>query len=211
MGQIFEFIFPSEVNVDALVKYLRANVHEHFYENVVYFWKYKGDLVHEAIWQIKYKRRAELIDVCADVLLGHLYKKFFEDESGNKNTRQDDKFVLVSVPSYKTKKNQKGFNQTELLCEALIKKDSRERIIFSYTPDLIQKIRQTKSQAETKSKKERLQNLVGAFACTSPEKIRGKKAIIIDDVYTTGATVAEIRNVLLKAQPIEIIALTLAH
>ncbi len=48
-------------------------------------------------------------------------------------------------------------------------------------------------------KKEREKNISGAFVAVSPERIRGRNLILVDDVYTTGATINECAKTLVKA------------
>jgi predicted amidophosphoribosyltransferase len=57
----------------------------------------------------------------------------------------------------------------------------------------------------------RQQNIIGAFEIRNPEVIRGKRLLIIDDVFTTGATIREAVSELWTADPVEIDVLTLAR
>jgi len=59
--------------------------------------------------------------------------------------------------------------------------------------------------------KERRENVKGAFAVLRPEMVTGKKILVIDDVFTTGATVKECARVLLKAGARQVNILTLAR
>ena len=70
--------------------------------------------------------------------------------------------------------------------------------------------RKTKPQVEF-SGKARLKNVKGAFRVTHPEKIVGKKIVLIDDVMTTGSTLKECALVLLQAGAKSVDTLTVAR
>jgi ComF family protein len=61
------------------------------------------------------------------------------------------------------------------------------------------------------SRKERKKNIKGAFVVKHRETIRGKKIVLVDDVYTTGSTVNECALVLIKAGAALVDVLTLAR
>jgi len=58
---------------------------------------------------------------------------------------------------------------------------------------------------------ERKENIKGAFEVTDKKKIAGKNIILIDDVYTTGATINECAKTLIKAGAQKVAVLTLAR
>jgi len=60
-------------------------------------------------------------------------------------------------------------------------------------------------------KKERERNIKGAFEVRDNEKIAGRNIILIDDVYTTGATLNECAKKLIKAGAQKVAVLTLAR
>ena len=57
----------------------------------------------------------------------------------------------------------------------------------------------------------RLKNLNGAFVCTHPEQVTGKRILLVDDVFTTGATLTAVTKVLLKHKPAAIYVLTITR
>lgn len=72
-------------------------------------------------------------------------------------------------------------------------------------------IKVKKTPAQTKlTRAQRLTNLDGAFKLMHPEKITGKKLLLIDDVFTTGTTMNKCSQVLIK-QKADVVALTLAR
>jgi len=61
------------------------------------------------------------------------------------------------------------------------------------------------------NRNERKENIKGAFEVTDKKKIDGKNIILIDDVYTTGATINECAKTLIKAGAQKVAVLTLAR
>ena len=56
-----------------------------------------------------------------------------------------------------------------------------------------------------------MKNIADAFEIRSPERIRGRRVLLIDDIFTTGTTVNEALKVLQAANPVGIDVLTLAR
>ncbi len=111
--------------------------------------------------------------------------------------------IIIPVPIDKKKMKQRGYNQTELITQILSKKSGikEEKIIL--------KSKQTKTQSLLKFE-ERKQNVNGAFEIIHNERVKNKKIILFDDIYTTGATINEVSRILKDAGAKEIIALVIA-
>ena len=106
---------------------------------------------------------------------------------------------VVPVPLYAKKKAQRGFNQAEIIAGAALKLLSRLKAKrFELVPHTLVRLRNTGSQIGL-SRHQRRENLRGAFAVSDPTQIDGRYILLIDDVYTTGATAAECTRVLLRA------------
>lgn len=97
--------------------------------------------------------------------------------------------VLVPVPLYKGKRRSRGFNQAELLAASAMTAMRRRRpeIEIKLATALLRRQRATESQAGL-TPHERRENVRGAFFVPEPEAIREKHVLLIDDIYTTGAT-----------------------
>jgi ComF family protein len=105
--------------------------------------------------------------------------------------------AVVPVPLFAKKKSQRGFNQAEVIARAAIKHLGRpER--FELLMRGFARLRDTGSQIGL-SRHQRRKNLRGAFAVTDPTAIIDRSILLIDDVYTTGATASECARVLRRA------------
>jgi ComF family protein len=110
--------------------------------------------------------------------------------------------LLIPVPLHPKRLKQRGFNQALLLARAFPQVPvSREALV---------RLRNTTPQVELKPK-ERRDNVKGAFAVSDPAQVKGKNVLLIDDVYTTGATVAECAKVLRRAGAMQVEVLTVAR
>ncbi len=111
--------------------------------------------------------------------------------------------LLIPVPLDRKKKWEREFNQASLLMEALAKEF---RIPCSQN-NLI-KIRPTPAQSSLK-REQRFINVKGAFRVRRPWEVNNKAMLLIDDVFTTGATVSECARVLKDkgAKRIEVLSL----
>jgi competence protein ComFC len=76
---------------------------------------------------------------------------------------------------------------------------------------VLMKTKETRSQVCVKNRAERLRNIRGSFCVRNAEKIKGKNILIVDDVTTTGATLAEAKKVLRKSGAKSVMCITLAH
>jgi ComF family protein len=117
-----------------------------------------------------------------------------------------DRFDLVlPIPLHRNRERQRGFNQAALLA-ARIGKLIHIRVGGK---DCV-RVRDTRPQTGLK-RAERRANVKGAFAVPRPERIRGKRVLLIDDVLTTGATADSCARALQQAGAEGIWVLTLAR
>jgi len=112
---------------------------------------------------------------------------------------------IIPVPLHRWRMVQRQYNQSTLLARAL----SRRVNIPTLTNCLV-RIKATQSQGH-KSVKERRANVKHAFDVHNPEIIQGKCIVLIDDVWTTGATIHACCDTLAKAGAKEVNVLTLAR
>ena len=120
-----------------------------------------------------------------------------------------DVVPLIPVPLHHTKLRQRGFNQAELIaCAAMKTTPLRDRLRLS--AGLLNRRRETTSQTGLTSHQRR-ENLRGAFAVAEAEAVKGREVLVVDDVYTTGATVSECARVLRRAGATKVWVATVAR
>ncbi len=112
---------------------------------------------------------------------------------------------ILPVPIHKKRLRERGFNQATLLAKGI----ARTEGVTVLTKALVRH-KHTVAQSSL-GMAARQNNIIGAFEILNPEIIRDKRILIVDDVFTTGATVCEAVNELWKADPSEVDVLTLAR
>ena len=105
--------------------------------------------------------------------------------------------AAIPVPLHTSKRRERGFNQAELIAQAALKLNSVGGRV-SLACGVLERRRETKSQIGM-TPHQRRENMRGAFAVTLPQAVAGGEVLLVDDVYTTGATVSECARVLLRA------------
>lgn len=156
---------------------------------------YSG-LLRDAILLFKYRKYRVLGQFLADFMLSNL-------KGHNKILRDVD--LVIPVPLHKKRRRERGFNQSLILALHLakgLKYPLESRILFRpvFRPP------QTSFSAE-----ERRRNARGVFDVKSAERVQRKTVLLVDDVYTTGATLQECARILLESGAGEIRAVTLAR
>jgi len=118
---------------------------------------------------------------------------------------EHDPHLIVPVPLHRSRLRQRGFNQAALLGRVLSR-----RLSLKMLPDALVRIRPTEPQIKL-SAAERRVNVKGAFTVTGPDRIAGKRILLLDDVMTTGSTLDECARELKKAGADVVIAATVAR
>lgn len=113
--------------------------------------------------------------------------------------------VIVPVPLHPRRLRDRGFNQAILLGTLLSK---TWQIPIARTA--LARTRWTVPQIELHHA-EREANVRGAFAVTHPETVAGRRVLLLDDVLTTGSTVAECARVLRRAKAAEVLVIAVAR
>ena len=149
------------------------------------------DEVREMIHLLKYERMRALARPLGAMLARAV--EMLEGEAGSD-------LQVVAVPLFRAKERERGYNQTVLLVEAALAELKRSRPPWKLTAahEVLRRVKDTRSQFVL-TPKGRRRNLKGAFAAVSPERIAGREVLLVDDIYTTGATARACAGVLRRA------------
>jgi ComF family protein len=113
--------------------------------------------------------------------------------------------ALVPVPLHPRRRAERGYNQAELLARALA-----TRSTAPLAPGLLTRRLDTPRQTGLAAAQRR-RNVRGAFGVPRPERVAGRVLVLVDDVYTTGATLRACAETLRRAGAAEVRVLTLAR
>jgi ComF family protein len=158
-----------------------------------------GGAVATAIVRLKYAGRSDLIPRFAGVVAGVV-----ADVVGEHAARVDVD-VVVPVPLHPRRLVERGFDQAALLAAPLAR-----RLGAPFAPRAIERTRDTPRQASL-DRAARADNVAEAFAlCSAPSVVAGKRVLLVDDVRTTGATLAACGRVLRQAGADDVLTLVIA-
>ncbi len=209
---IIDWLFPSSYEVT----YLESLGAQEFLEqakpaldltpHIYSLFMYKDPLVEKALWELKYRGNRKIAELFATLLYDVIVQEIADASLFSDFTHP----IIIPLPLSKERLKERGWNQSEMIVRALKKYGVTHSELFTINCDVLIKIKHT--QAQTKlSRKKRMKNLKGCFAIKNPELIKHKNIILIDDVTTTGSTIEEAKNTLLKAGAKNVLAFTIAH
>lgn len=154
----------------------------------------KSMMIQNLLHEIKYRGHQKL-----GVFMGQLMgRAVAEAECFN------DLDVLVPLPLSDKKKRQRGYNQSDLLCNGI-----SDVIHKPVSADNVIRPVHTSTQTN-KHRRERWQNVEGIFEVTRPSEFENKHILLVDDVITTGATLESCANELLHVDGVRVSIATLA-
>lgn len=113
--------------------------------------------------------------------------------------------IVMPVPLHRSRLRHRGFNQALLLAHGIAKSFD-----LKLDMDTLVRVRRTRPQVELTGM-DRAENVKGAFGLRKPGPVQGKGILLIDDVFTTGATMNECCRVLKAAGARSVVAFTLAR
>jgi ComF family protein len=148
-----------------------------------------GGALAQVLLRLKYGRRADLA-----VGLGELLCDCVTQQRSQLG--RIDGVVVVPVP--RSRLRERGYNQAALLARSLIPK-----IGHLWAPLALARREGGQKQAAL-NRADRLRNLQGAFWVRQPEIVRGRGWLLVDDISTTGATLAACRSALWEAGAVSV-------
>ena len=158
-----------------------------YLNGVIYGMSYANNPgIQAAIRQFKYKFTQELAEYFSDILMGKL------KELSMINNKS---IVLIPVPLHKKRLNYRGFNQAEILSQAISNNIRGQVTVHNY----LRRIKNTSQQAKL-NKVARRDNLNQAFSVTfNATYLDNTIYFVVDDVFTTGSTLESCAEVLKKS------------
>jgi len=155
----------------------------------------KGSRVQHMIHRFKYRGRHQI-----GTFLGRIYGYKLAKQSPF-NTID----MIIPVPLFKKKQLKRGYNQSEVFARGLA-----IGLGVPVETDLLFRIRESESQTR-KTADERWVNVKDIFAAPHPERLQNKHILLVDDVFTTGATIEACASTLMKDTNVRISVVTIAY
>lgn len=196
-------IFPSRYlyfNLDRIPR-SPENLNE---KNVFSFFDYQSEKGRELIYYIKKHRDPLLMDKIAK----YIYNELLEEISRKNEIGFFLNPIIIPIPISNKRLKERGFNQTH---------DFGKKIAYyfngRYKERLFFKNKETAKQALISQRDKRKENVKGSFTVKDKyvHQLHYHDVIIVDDLYTTGATVNEAARILLKNKVRNIIIITISH
>lgn len=160
------------------------------FERAVAYAVYQDEL-REMVHLLKYERMSAVAKP-----LGRYLARAVEMLEGE----ADAELIVVAVPLFPAKERERGYNQAVLLADAALAELKRSRPAWKLRAahGVIRRVKDTRSQYEL-TPKGRRKNLQGAFAVANGAALVGREVLLVDDIYTTGATARACARVLRRA------------
>jgi ComF family protein len=158
------------------------------------YYFHKGNKVQHLIHQLKYKGEKEI-----GVYLGKIYgRELIKSEFYQKID------IIVPVPLHPKKQKKRGYNQSEMLANGLSE-------TMKIPVDKITLIKINVSESQTKKNRfKRWENVKEIFTIKNYDHLKYKHILLVDDVFTTGATCDACTTQLLKIPGVTVSIVTLA-
>jgi ComF family protein len=120
--------------------------------------------------------------------------------------------LVLPVPLHRTKSRLRGFNQARALAEYGIAalRSSHPEWKLTLAPKTLMRLRATDTQAGLSPRQRRL-NVRGAFQVSDPDAVRDRDILLVDDIFTTGATARAASLTLKRAGARSVWVVTLAR
>ncbi len=153
-------------------------------------------LLREVVLKMKHPRGIDLAEVVAELWAAHL--------AGRLRNHAID--AVVPIPLHWLRRLRRGYNQSETLATALAAK-----LRVPCWKHALLRVRSTTPQSQLYPPSKRWENIKEVFSVSSRHSFEGKSVALVDDVYTTGATLSQAAKMLLRHKAKEVVAVVLAH
>ena len=153
-----------------------------------------------AVRALKYKNKRALAPPMGRLLFARALRAHMDGEG-----KRWDIDLVVPVPLHGKRLRRRGFNQASLLLCTF-----EEEAGLNVCHRLLRRRRETTPQAGL-TRKARLKNVKGAFELTPGRDVKGMRVLLVDDVFTTGSTLAACATILKKHGASEVSALVFAR
>jgi len=172
------------------------------FERAVAYGVYQDGL-REMVHLLKYERMSAVARPLGEMLAQTMMT--LEGQAGTELT-------VVAVPLFPSKERQRGYNQAVLLADAALAelKKTRPEWKLRAAHRVIRRVRDTESQFAL-TPHGRRRNLKGAFAVADGSALTGREVLLVDDIYTTGATARECARALRRAGAAKVWVATLSR
>jgi len=173
----------------------------------------EGVIFQHALWQ--FDKSGDLQNILHQLKYNHLYRIGVRMGVGLGRSLlrnpyykklQQHRTVLLPVPLHKSKFKMRGYNQARAIAEGI----SKVTKLPIFASNIVKRHKKTKTQTGFSMEK-RLVNMEGAFQVIKTEEIKNKQIMIVDDVFTTGATTFELARDLKEAGSAELSIVTIAQ
>lgn len=190
LQSLLDIILPRKERVVRIERYsisdlaIEPREHESCGVRVTTLMEYKTSAVADLIQTLKYDRTEHAAKILAEALAEYLREEVASFKSFSAKA-----IVLIPVPLHSSRVRERGFNQVEVILNALPEEFKDGTLSRVETRTLV-RTRATKQQTRL-SRAERLTNVGHAFELERPKSLTNTHVILIDDVTTTGATLVE--------------------
>lgn len=161
-----------------------------------FIYKYEGE-IRDLLLKYKFNDKAYLSNFFA--------QKISKNEDAIKFIKKYD--VIIPVPLHKKRFEERGYNQSELIIKKVI---INKKIVDNVENNALKKIKNLKPQSKN-GLNDRMNEIKGAYFVENNERIKNKKILLFDDIYTTGSTAKECKKILINSGVKEVGIMTIAR